>query len=276
MSTIDLDLLLDACASGGPSALSSATDLRPAAGAQAGIAPAKYALRQNDLGTYVYETRFVDGQPARVVIIDSPQSVRNRMESAIAQEIEGGNPVLGRIPRIRVTYDRDHRVETYTDLELPHRAFDAHVRAGTVNGEPTTKNSDYRAARDSTPANAWSIFDLSPTSLVFGSWDASRKARQGRWPSTVTGEILGVLADQDPQSPPPRKGGARVDPVGMSTQLDSATLIALAEAQVDELSPKTFDKIVKEAKKLKAGALGSASALGLGGIPPTLSQLGSV
>ncbi|MDR2566022.1 MAG: type I-U CRISPR-associated protein Cas7 [Bifidobacteriaceae bacterium] len=278
MANLDFNLLLQATSAGGPSALSATTPLAPAAGPQAAIAPAKYASPRGDLGTYVYEVRFVDGEAVHTVLIDSAQSSRNRMEIALVQAIDDGNAVLGRLPRIRVTYERDGLVESYTDLELPHRAFDAHVRAGTVDGKPVTQHAAYRAARDSSPANAWDLLNLSPCSLALGSWDASRKARQGRWPSVVTGEIIGVLTDQGgaTERSTPKKGGARVDPIGMSAQLDGATLEALAVQQEDELSAATFKKVVDGARKLKAGEKASASALGFGGIPPTLSQLGAV
>jgi CRISPR-associated protein Csb1 len=62
----------------------------------------------------------------------------------------------------------------------------------------------------------------------------------------------------------------------MSVQLDAETLLELAEAQWDELSPKTHKKVDDAKKKLKSGQLISGSTLGLGGNPPTLSQLGGV
>ncbi|MDR1151575.1 MAG: type I-U CRISPR-associated protein Cas7 [Bifidobacteriaceae bacterium] len=278
MSTIDLDVLIGACSAGGPSALSSVTQLRPADGPQAAIAPAKYAAARGDSGTYVYGRRYFEGEAQRCVLIDSAQSQRNRAELALALAIEDGNPVLGLVPRIRVTYTREESTESFTDLELPHRAFDAHIRAGTVDGKPTTQHPAYRAARDSSPANAWALFNLSPASLVFGSWDATRKAHQGRWPSAITGEILGVLADQaSSDGEPLKKGGARVDPVGMSMRFDGETLKTLVEDQQTDMSPKTLKKVLNDANEaLKKRTVASASSLGLGGIPPTLKQLGGV
>src|SRR5436853_121218 len=76
----------------------------------------------------------------------------------------------------------------------------------------------YRASRNASPANARTLLDASPVSLVFGCWDSSRSARQGRWRSALTGEIVGFCADDRPAS----KGGARVDPVGMQVQLGEA------------------------------------------------------
>lgn len=277
MPTIDLPLLLSAVTAGGSSALSSVTPLEPAAGPQAVIAPAKYVTARSSDHTYVYDTRFIDGEPQRTVLIDSSQSQSNRVEQALDSAIADGHPVLGLVPRIRVTYEHAGITEQYTDLTLPHRAFDAHIRAGSIDGEPTTANKAYRAARDANPLNASALFSLSPISLVLGSWDASRKSRQGRWPSALTGEVIGVLADQRADDGKgPFKGGARVDPVGMRAQVDGPTLRALADDQRSELSADTYKKLVDAASKLKGDQTTSASALGFGGIPPTLSQAGGV
>jgi CRISPR-associated protein Csb1 len=92
------------------------------------------------------------------------------------------------------------------------------------------------------------------------------------------GEIFGVLADQSLDARPSYRGGARVDPVAMQVQLRKAAIIAIADAQRGELSPKLYDKIVKAAKTADEKSAGptSASTLGLGGIPPTLEQLAGV
>ncbi|MDR1768296.1 MAG: type I-U CRISPR-associated protein Cas7 [Propionibacteriaceae bacterium] len=269
MGAINLDTLLAACSAGGSSALSSVTPLRPAGGEMAAIAPAKYAARQGTVGTYVISTRYVDGEPWRTVLIDSSQSQSNRVEQALMQQIIDGNPVLSRIPRIRVTYKQGDQVEQYTDLDLPHRAFDAHIRAGLVAGttKPVTEADDYRAARNSSPANAWGLLNLSPASLVFGSWDSTRKTHQGRWAAALTGETVGVLTDQNLAPTETGKGGARVDPVGMSVQLSKKAVAEIAARQKDELSESTYESFLKG---------GQASVLGFGGIPPTLGQLGLV
>jgi CRISPR-associated protein Csb1 len=272
MPEIDLELLLSAASPGGSTCLTSVTELAPAAGSHASVAPAKFAARNSTLGTYAYEKRFLDGEPAQAVIIDSKQSQDNRCEDALRQAIADENPVLARLPRVVVRYERDGAVEEYTDLDLPHRVFDGHVRAGSVDGVPVTQLDRYRAIRDASPANAWALLAASPASLVFGSWDSSRAARQGRWRSLLVGEIVGFCADQTPAY----KGGARTDPVGMRIELTGPALKQLAENQRDALSRTTFDKLVKQADQTKAGKRVSASTVGLGGIPPTLEALAGV
>lgn len=272
MPEIDLDLLLSASSPGGSTCMTSLTELAPAAGPQASVAPAKFAARGRDGGVYAYERRYLDGVLRQAVIIDSKQSQLNRGEQALRQAIDDGHPLLSRLPRIAVTYERDGSILEYSDLDLPHRAFDAHIRAGTVKGQPTTQVEAYRAVRDATPVNARAILDASPASLVFGSWDSSRATRQGRWRSALVGEVIGFCDSTDTAL----KGGARTDPIGMKIELTEAALKNLAESQRAELSRKTFDKALKEAGRAKNERRVSASMLGLGGIPPTLEALAGV
>lgn len=280
VAKITIDLLREACKAGGPSVIVSTTELAPAGGPMASVAPAKFVTQGvNSHATYAYEHRFVDGTAARVVILDSKQSQLNRAEAGLAQAILEGTEPLTRVPHVQVTYDRDGSREIFTDLTLPHRAYDGHIRAGSVDGKPATEQPSYRAARDATPANARALLEFSPITLAYGGWDATRRTRQGRWRSALVGEIVGVLADQalDPRSTPLR-GGARVDPVAMQVQLGKAAMIAIADAQRGELSPKLYDKIVKAARTADEKSAGSTSGstLGLGGIPPTLEQLAGV
>jgi CRISPR-associated protein Csb1 len=286
MHKITLDLLIGASMAGGASCLTSVTELEPAAGPQASVAPAKFASsnsgdKKDKKGVYAYERRFLDGVPSQAVIIDSKQSQLNRCELALAQAVTDGHPTLSLMPRVELEYQRNGVAEVYSDLTLPHRIFDGHIRAGTVDGVLVTQLDMYRDIRNAAPANARAVLDVSPVSLLFGSWDSSRATRQGRWRSALVGEIIGFCADDRSSL----RGGARVDPVGMQIQLTETALKNLAEAQRAELSVKLYDKAtapkpVKNAAKGKGegegAALTSGSMLGLGGIPPTLDALSGV
>jgi len=278
MQKITLDLLTEAARPGWASCLRSVTELEPAAGEQASVAPAKFAStrRGETRGEYAYESRFLNGESATAVIIDSKQSQLNRCEAELTKAIADGHPLLARLPRIEVTYTRDGIDETYSDVTLPHRAFDGHIRAGSVGDRPVTQLDMYRALRNATPANARALLEASPVSLIFGGWDSSRSARQGRWRSALVGEIIGFCADREPAL----RGGARVDPVGMQVRLTGVKLKEIAEAQRAELSRGLYEKATKpaakKAKEDKGDLLISASMLGLGGIPPSLDALSGV
>jgi len=281
MRTLDLDLLLSAAAAGGPSCLASTTRLRPAGGAHTAVAPAKYLQGSGNAATsvYVYERRFLDGQSRHTVLLDSKQSQLNRLEAELDRARQDGHPVLARIPHVRVTYGEGQDARSFTDLTLPHRVYDAHVRAGTVGGVPTTQTALYRSVRNASPADARALLDVSPITLVLGGWDSSRRSSQGRWRSALVGEIVGFVpgvgAFGDTVPDPGRRGGARIDPVGMKMQVPGAVLKQMAQDQRDELSDGNFNKLTKQADAAKAKPVG-ASELGFGGIPPSLSALGGV
>lgn len=269
--SMSFDDLVAACSPGGASVLTVVTDLAPAAGTHGAVAPAKYQRAKQP--AYAYGQRFVDGEVQHVVTIDSKGSSLNRMEGAVANAILDGEEPLASMPRIQVAYENGG---SFADYELPHRAFDGHIRAGTVDGVDVTRHPSYRSARDAKAANVRALMDLSPTSLIFGSWDSTRKSNQSRFRSAITGEIIGVLAvqsDDDPETP--MMGGARVDPVAASVQVPGPVLDSLAQAQAHEFGSKMRTGLAKDVKKAAKGAV-SASRLGLGAIPPALETVGLV
>ena len=273
---IKFEDLKKACASGGASTLVSVTELKPAAGEHASVAPAKFV--EGNKSTFAFETRYIDGEAARVVLIDSKQSQLNRAEAAIMQDIRAEHPVMRKLPRIEVTYENDGKSITYTDLELPHRFADGHIRAGEIDGQPATAHEKYRAVRNSTPADLSDLLDTAPAAAVFGGWDSLRKKNQLRLRSALVGEIIGVLADQarSGEAQLSRRGGARVDPLEMSVRLSAADMEQLVRSQEGELSDKFISKRREDIKKAKKDTALSGSVLGLGGIPPQLEALGGV
>ena len=273
---IKFEDLKKACASGGASTLVSVTELKPAAGEHASVAPAKFV--EGNKSTFAFETRYIDGEAARVVLIDSKQSQLNRAEAAIMQDIRADHSVMRKLPRIEVTYENDGKSITYTDLELPHRFADGHIRAGEIDGQPATAHEKYRAVRNSTPADLSALLDTAPAAAVFGGWDSLRKKNQLRLRSALVGEIIGVLADQNlsGEEQLSRRGGARVDPLEMSVRLSAADMEQLVKSQEGELSDKFVSKRREDIKKAKKDTALSGSVLGLGGIPPQLEALGGV
>ena len=267
MSTITLQHLLDACSPGGASVLTSVTPLEPAAGPHASVAPAKFVSGSKSV--FAYERRFWNGEAVTAVLIDSKQSQNNRLEAAVSAAIADGDPILTRTPRIELRFEDG---QVYSDLDLPHRAFDGQIRAGTINGEPVTSVEEYRKLRDATVNHARPLLEHSPMTLLLGGWDASRKSHQGRYRSILVGEIIGILADQDggAEANQSKRGGARIDPLGARIQLDRAGRKAIADAQKEELSKKTYDNSI--GKDEKEGL----ARLGIGAIPPSLEQLGGV
>lgn len=271
--SVSLDRLLVAVSAGGPSCAVVSTELRPAAGQQAAIAPAVFpGERRGGPPQYAFEQRFLGGELRFAVLVDGKASQLNRMEAAQQRAREEGDPVLARVPQIVVSYEREDGAEEFSDWQLPHRAFDGHIRAGRIEETPVTQAEAYRAVRNATPRDARALLETSPATLVYGGWDASRRARQGRWPSAVVGEIIGFCGNNEPG----RKGGARVDPVATQVKPGRKQLEDMLSEQEAELSPAMASGLRAKLKAAKTGEALSASPLGLGAVPPTLGQLAGV
>ena len=297
-TTITLADLIENVKLGGGSVITSITELEPAAGPHASVAPAKFV--DDKKSVFAYETRYiveeiqnpedsedaekvVKGKSQKVVLIDSKQSELNRAEAAIEQGRQYGDEAVVKIPRAVVTYQTENGPVEYTDMELSHRVFDGHFRAGTIDGKLITENDDYRALRNCTPADMSALLNTAPAALLFGAWDSTRKSNQVRLRSALVGEIIGVLADQDPgaEHRQARRGGARVDAVAASVKLAPKDMESLVNDQEAELSPKNIkknrDAIAAASKaKNKDAAHVSASGIGLGSIPPSLEETGAV
>lgn len=255
--------MLEASSAGGPSTLTSVTRLEPAAGPHASVAPARYV--KGSTATYVYEDRFIDGECVMTVLIDSKSSVANRMEAALDDAITDGVGLIASMPRIEVTYRDGDWERNFRCLTLPHRAYDAHIRSGTIDGVPTTQTDAYIRARNADPSSALDMANTSFATVAFGGWDSSRRSRQARFPSVMVGEIIGVLANQDADDPrPAAHSGARVDPVAMGFDLDKRQIADIVGPQQAEYSPKLLSKSLKP------------SQLGLGAIPPQADGLAGI
>lgn len=227
------------------------------------IAPSRYAGRQGS--EFVFETRHVDGEFRRTVLIDSKQSQANRAEDGLlAARREGDGAAL--IPVIEVDYPGRRPL---TDLELPHRALDAHVRFSTQDGEPVVAREWYRALRDATHADLSLAFVTAPAMLAFGGWDSTRHTGQLRLRGLLVSELYGVVDEREDRLS--RRSGGRRDPLSQDFHVTADELARLTDLQREYISPKLadrLDKAVADAVKSKQATI-SASALTLGGIPPS-------
>lgn len=227
------------------------------------IPPARYAGANGS--TFVFETRHLEDGFVKTALIDSKQSQSNRSELGLVEaRTEEGPASL--IPMLSVAYPST----TKLDAELPHRAFDAHVRAATHDGTAVVETPWYRALRDATAVNLSPLFTTSPVTLGFGGWDSSRKTGQLRIRSHYVSELFGVVSPDGTMS---KRSGARLDPLGQDFHITPDEFERLLERQRAHMSDKTVKKLEAElskVRKAKEGATISAASLGLGGVPPAL------
>lgn len=230
------------------------------------IAPARYAGRNGS--EFVFETRFIDGEFRRTALIDSKQSQSNRAEEGVlTARRSGGAATL--IPTIEVGYEGR---EALSDLELPHRAFDAHVRFASQGGVPVVEREWYRSLRDAGLADLSAVFTVAPSVLAFGGWDSTRRSGQLRLRGQFVSELFGVV--DDGRGAVSHRSGARLDPLGQDFHVTPDQFARMIETQREHLSPKTVKSLeadVVKARKAKAESM-SASSFVLGGIPPSLDS----
>jgi CRISPR-associated protein Csb1 len=227
------------------------------------IAPARYAGRNGS--EFVFETRFVDGEFRRTALIDSKQSQANRAEEGLREARREGAPA-SLIPSVVVRYPGDLEL---SDIDLPHRVLDSHVRAATQEGVAVVRRDWYRGLRDATHADLSPLFTASPATLVFGGWDSTRGKSQLRLRGLFVSELFGVVADREDRVS--RRSGARLDPLGQDITLTPDDFEQLLDRQQHEMSAKTvaaLRKKLEQARKKKLARM-PASDLVLGGIPPS-------
>lgn len=169
-------------------------------------------------GKYQISNRRIPGydQSVSCAILDSVQSQANRMEDALLADIRDGKLKL---PHLETDFEGIEGlvkpVGKITCLEAPHRIFDAILR-DSVNEKgihfPLTELGQkviHANAKDAT-----AIFQVSPASLLFGSWDSTGVSGGlgEKYTRCVVSEVVGINAEQA------TRAGIRIDPLNIARE----------------------------------------------------------
>src|SRR5215510_7091501 len=145
------------------------TEYQPAGGPGDKVFPSTYQG-----GRYAVEKRCLPGEaePVLCVLLDSVQSQANRMEMALLDAWEREQIPL---PVIAVDFAGHAllKVLRITSLEAPHRIADALLRDSLLDGKPFRQSELGKRIDDVDYRNATVLFELCPTTLVFGMWDST-------------------------------------------------------------------------------------------------------
>lgn len=190
--------------------------LQPVGGPGDKIFPPTYpGERDKDPARHLYEFRRFDGKDVKCVVIDSVQSQANRLEEAILELVRAK---IIEVPHVVVDFV-DQKYEdidisdlgTITSFETPHRIFDAIIRDSELDGEEFKKTKHYGALIKAKPTHALEIFNISPTSLVFGVWNSTGDGGGlgSKFTRIIVSEIVGVNAVEG------QKGAVRIDPLSI-------------------------------------------------------------
>jgi CRISPR-associated protein Csb1 len=148
--------------------------------------------------------------------MDSVQSQANRMEDALLADIRDEKLKLPYLETdFGIVEDLIKKIGKITCFEAPHRIFDAILR-DSVNDQgkhfPITDIG--QKVINSNAKDATAIFQVSPASLLFGSWDSTGVSGGlgEKYTRCVVSEVVGVNAEQA------TRAGTRIDPLNIARE----------------------------------------------------------
>ncbi|MEQ9178259.1 MAG: type I-U CRISPR-associated RAMP protein Csb1/Cas7u [Nitratireductor sp.] len=207
--------------------------LQPAGGVGDKLFPPTYPREGRDAPPqHVFETRRVarpDGtglDSVVCVLIDSVQSQANRLEEALVAAAEAGRISL---PRLVVDFPSSglNSIGPISDLQAPHRIFDAILRDSMLDGEEFRQSELGQRLRQSTASDAGAILEVSPASLLFGAWNSTGEGGGigAKFARAIVSEIIGVnvpvedfvdrRTGEASMRTAGRQPGSRMDPLGV-------------------------------------------------------------
>lgn len=264
--------------------------MQPAGGSGDKIAPPTYlGERRGEGARHAFEHRREGEVQVLSVLLDSVASQANRLEEALSEALDRAGlhvPQLvvsfrgkdaslafegdGKSQKIvfgkGVAYDLSD-IGTVSSLQAPHRVFDAIFRDSELeeNGTavPFRESQLFAQLKTTKPQNATMLFGLSPTALLFGSWNStgSGGGLGAKFARSITSEIVGFgVAGRDDKGsvkPDGVRVGSRLDPLGI--RKDAEVVGGAADWQVATANEKTRTK---------------PSDINHSNIPPTISDGG--
>ncbi len=201
--------------------------LQPLAGPGTEIFPSTYpGVGRDSEPRHVYEKRRINGEDTWTALLDSVQSQANRAEEALLAEAR--NRAID-LPYLTVDFSATHvpEIGEITSLDAPHRIFDAILRDSELDGTPLMKSDLGKALQLAKPSNAGSVFECSPTALLFGAWNSTGEGGGlgAKFPRCYVSEIIAVHVpvkeniDSNGETSDPetwgRRPGSRLDPLGI-------------------------------------------------------------
>lgn len=199
--------------------------LQPVGGRGDKIYPPTYpGAGKNDPARHVFEYRRQNDTNVLCVLIDSVQSQANRLEEALkVARLEGSGTV--KFPVVAVDFSGTDvgDLGQITSLDAPHRIFDAIIRDSAAGTDKFGDTPEGRKLVSATTRNVRAVYDLSPTTLVFGAWNSTGEGGGlgAKFPRVIVSEVIGVGVATEPASTEERpaasgaRTGSRIDPLGI-------------------------------------------------------------
>ena len=263
-----LDVLSTLMAESAVRGLSITRELQPLGGRGDAVSPPTFAQAEGEERgpRYVWSERRIGDETVRTCLLDSPASQANRMEESLLDLVQSDKLTL---PLHRMDVPN---IGVLTDLELPHRAYDAAI--GTATLADGTKWADSKIAkqiREASRKNATALLEHAPLILVLGGWDShsgtAANAWQGRHEKAVWSKVVAVDAFRM------NRPGGRLDPMGLPSS-DKVDLGDGSKKLVDQglgVVPPSMDKFprlsitMRHAEQRSVISFGVFRRIGFGG-----------
>ena len=194
-------------------------------------------------GKYQISNRRIPGYSESVpcAILDSVQSQANRMEAALLADIREGKLKL---PHLETDFAGIEgllkEIGKITCFEAPHRIFDAILRDSVDERGihfPLTELG--QKVINSNAKDASAIFQVSPASLLFGSWDSTGVSGGlgEKYTRCVVSEVVGINTEQA------ARAGTRIDPLNLAGSIPPDKILK-------ETKDEMWAQIAKSRKKI--------------------------
>ncbi len=267
-----LDVLSTLMADSAVRGLSITRELQPLGGHGDAVSPPTFAQAEGDEKgpRYVWSERRVGDETVKTCLLDSPASQANRIEESLLDLVRSEKLTL---PLHRMDVPN---IGVLTDLELPHRAYDAAIGTATLaDGNRWDKSEIAKRIRAASRKDAAALLEHAPLILVLGGWDShsgmAANAWQGRHEKAVWSKIVAVDAFSM------NRPGGRLDPMG----LPSSARVNLGDSRQTPMDEqKTVLKQLVEdqnatkklAKELSEQGSQKLVDQGLGVVPPSMDK----
>lgn len=172
--------------------------LEPLGGPGVKIAPPTFGVDDGAESRYALETRAARDGEGRSrneidsVVLDTIAAQAHEFSGALQEAIEDGSLEL---PRVGTDFRDVPDLAEFgliTDLDAPHRVFDAILRDSLDGDVPFRFGAVGRAVTEATLRNATSLYVHSPSALIFGAWDSTgpKGGRGSKFERALTSEIV--------------------------------------------------------------------------------------
>lgn len=263
MADLTLDIVRNAVG-GSAAAFRCVTDYQPAGGQGDTVFPPTYEGGKYALVGY-REEKETGRKLADRVVIDSVQSQANRMELALLEAWERKQISL---PVITVDFEGQGltKVLRVSSLEAPHRVADALMR-DSLTGEGTAfRKSEIGKRLDEVDnRNATALFEVCPTSLVFGMWDSTgpRGGLGAKFARAMVSEIVGFEVQIGV------KTASRIDPAQIMLQAGP-----LFKTKDGGWTLNSNEAVTEKKQPVKLGKDGKPSEANHGNVTPSFTDGG--